>query len=398
MMTIDEIIFKIENHGFLNLSPSIPKKDKNILMNMSRLLKTSQYITNNQANLAIKLLKENFEHLNFVGPELITVLKSPSWLKIPKNPEKIRKISIEADNRGVSNILIKATYAKELKKVINEIQKTAEGAVLPTVGIEHYVALTEKNLINVLNTLKKYNFEKSDEILSLYEKIKNINLEEVQKQFYFDQINEENFKKIFITDIGAGGLNDTLLLNDRKIKYQYTIDEKIENIDEDSLLAKIATRKNHIIFINSQKHAINEIALALLRLQRLPTLIFLDEYNPTASIDNLKLIKNTLDSLNFRGNVEVYFRFDNTGEGEKFNKLVAEYGYNKKLDEDNKISILSNGKIPKFFLNTDWYPKSVISFTNNLRNNKTSVYCNECDLIVYYTATQPVFGNVNAIL
>ncbi len=110
------------------------------------------------------------------------------------------------------------------------------------------------------------------------------------------------------------------------------------------------------------------------------------------------MIKNTLDSLNFRGNVGVYFRFNNTGEGEEFNKLVAEYGYNKTLDDDNKISILSNGKIPKFFLKNNWYPKSVISFTNSLRNNKTSIYCNECDLIVYYTATKPVFGNIDAIL
>lgn len=398
MMTIDEIIFKIEDHGFSNLSPSIPKKDRHILTNISRLLKSSRYITANQANLTIKILKENFEHLNFVGGELITVLKSPSWAKIPKNPEKIRKISLETDFRGVTNILIKASFTKELKRVVTDIQKNSEGAILPTAGMNFYVSLTEKNLLSVVNTLKKYNFEKSEEIISLYEKIKNIDLDESVKQFYFDKSTDKNLKNTFLDDVGRDVLGDALFLNDRKIKFQYFSDEKINNINEDSLLYKLATRKNHLIYLNSQNYDINELASSLLRLRRLPTLIYLDEYNPTASIENLKLIKNTLDSLNFRGNVGVYFRFNNTGEGEVFNKLVAEYGYNKTLDDDNKISILSNGKIPKFFLKNSWYPKSVISFTNNLRNNKTSVYCNECDLIVYYTATKPVFGNIDAIL
>lgn len=397
-MTIDEIIFKIEDHGFSNLSPSIAKKDRNILMNMSRLLRTSRYITVNQGNLTIKILKENFEHLNFIGSELIAVLKSPSWLKIPKTPEKIRQISINRDQTGNASILIKATCTSDLKKVILGIQKNSEGSQFSHVGMNFHVPLTEKNLELVLETLKKYNFEKSEEITTLYEKIKSVNSEEIKKQFYFENNNDENFKNAFVNDVGDTGSNDTLLINDRKIKFQYFSDKTLQRIDESSLVYKLVDRKNHTIYLNPENHKIDDLALSLLTLKRLPTLVLLDEYDPTTSIENLKLIKNTLDSLNFRGNVGVYFRFDNHGEGETFNKLVAEYGYNKKLDSDNKISILSNGKIPKFFLKTDWYPKSVISFTNNLRNNRTSVYCNECDLIVYYTKTLPLFGNVDAIV
>lgn len=398
MMTVDDIIFKIENYGFANLSPSISKKDRDILANIAKLLKTSNYITSNQGNLSIKILKENLEHLNFVGADLISVVKLPSWSRNFKNPEKIRKIYLKTTNFSQPTITIKATYTKDLKKAIIELQKNSEGPLHPVVGSEYHISLTEKNLIRTIDTLKKYNFEKSTEISDFYQKIKNINLDEVEKQFDIEQSVDENLKKQLIADIGSANSRDPLFLTDRKIKFQYTYAKKIQGIDENSLLYKISTRKNSQIFVNSENFTTSELASTLRRLNRLPVLIILDEYNPKASLENLKIIKKTMDSLNFRGNTGVYFRFDNTGEGAEFNKLVAEYGYNKKLDSDNKLTVLSNGKIPKFLLKNNWYPKSVISFTNNLRNNKTSVYCNECDLIVYYTASQPVFGNVDVIL
>ena len=398
MMTIDDIIFKIEKYGVFNLGPCIPKKDQNILSNMAKLLKSSNYITVNQGSLIIKILKENLEHLNFVGTELITALKAPSWSRSFKNPEKIRKIYLNNTNTNNPTIVVKATYSKDLKKTIVELQKNSEGSFQEVLGSEYHISLTEKNLIKTLSTLKKYNFEKSAEILDLYQKIKSLNLNEIERQFDIELLNEENLKKLLIDDIGVVNSRDPLFLNDRRIKFQYTYNKKIQGVDENSLLYKISTRKNNQIFLNSEKFTTVELASVLRRLHRLPVLIILDEYDAKTSLENLKIIKKTMDSLDFQGNTGVYFRFDNEGNGAEFNKLVAEYKYNKKLDNDNKLTILSNGKIPKFLLKNNWYPKSVISFTNNLRNNKTSVYCNECDLIVYYTSNQPVFGNVDVIL
>ena len=59
---IDDIIFKLSNIGIDNLNQSIPQKDKKILKNMARLIATDDYITQAQANLLIKILKENFKH------------------------------------------------------------------------------------------------------------------------------------------------------------------------------------------------------------------------------------------------------------------------------------------------------------------------------------------------
>jgi hypothetical protein len=64
----------------------------------------------------------------------------------------------------------------------------------------------------------------------------------------------------------------------------------------------------------------------------------------------------------------------------------------------NDVAIIANGKLPKFFLKTEWYPDATVSFSNQFRNNKTSIYCNNCDMIVYYNTLAPLTGVVDAIV
>ena len=92
MTTIDNILFKIETHGVDLLPMSISTRDRKILAGMAKMIRSQDYITESQATLTVKVLRENLEHLNFVGAELITSLKSPQWTKFFKTVEKIRKI------------------------------------------------------------------------------------------------------------------------------------------------------------------------------------------------------------------------------------------------------------------------------------------------------------------
>ena len=56
MLTIDNILFKIEQHGVDSLSPAVPTKDKKILKNMAKLVRTADYVTESQGTLAVKIL------------------------------------------------------------------------------------------------------------------------------------------------------------------------------------------------------------------------------------------------------------------------------------------------------------------------------------------------------
>ena len=96
--------------------------------------------------------------------------------------------------------------------------------------------------------------------------------------------------------------------------------------------------------------------------------------------------------------VGIYFRFDNTTEQNKiFNDLINTLKYNSKLDKNTKIVGLANNKLPKFLVKDQWKPNSIISFTNNFKNNKTSVYCDDVDLIIYYHDKAPL-GDIDAIM
>ena len=105
----------------------------------------------------------------------------------------------------------------------------------------------------------------------------------------------------------------------------------------------------------------------MIDLKRFPVLFILDGHNVLASLENLFKIHSTLNIHQKACNV--YFRLDSKS-GDNFNKYISEHKLNLKLDKFSDSAIIDNGKLPKFFLNSMWYPKSVISFTNNFNNNK----------------------------
>ena len=393
MLTIDNILLNIEQHGIDKLNSSVPVKDRRILKNLVRMIQMPSFITESQGRLLIKILQENMEALNFIGTSLIPSLKNPSWSKQFKTVDVVKQLSISKNSSGTSFIDIECSFNKEIKKSLLSITKNAEGSsAILTTGKRTSILLTEKNLYNTVKELDKHKFVKSEQVENLYKELCNLNIEDIKNSINILKTSNNKLKTRLAKNINIA---DMLLLEDRKIEFQYTVNSDLK---DNSLAAKIAKRTNSKVFINSNNYSLFDVAQAIRQLRKMPTLCIFDEYNAKKSIDDLKEIKSVVSVVDPMINVGVYFRFNNSGEGEQFNKLVSEYNFNKQLDNNNRVSVIANGKIPKFFLKSNWYPKTVISFSNHFRNNKTSVYCNSCDLIVYYTNSQPMIGNVDVIV
>jgi hypothetical protein len=396
MLTIDNILLNIEQHGIDKLNSSVPVKDRRILKNLVRMIQMPSFITESQGRLLIKILQENMEALHFIGSALIPSLKNPSWSKSFKTVEIVKQISIIKNSAGESFIDIECSFNKEIKKSLTTITRNIEGSASTiTLGRRTSFLLTEKNLYNIVKEFDKHDFDKSEQVIKLYNDVCSLDLSGTKNSLDIHKTANVKLKNRLIKNIGVIDSSNMLLLEDRKIEFQYTVNS---NLNDSSLANKIAKRTNNKIFINSSEYTLLDVAQALRQLRKMPTLCIFDEYDAGASVKNLKIVKEVVDAVDPTINVGAYFRFNNSGDGEQFNKLISEYGFNKQLDNNNRVSIIANGKIPKFFLKSDWYPKTVISFSNHFRNNKTSVYCNSCDLIVYYTSSQPMIGTVDVIV
>jgi hypothetical protein len=396
MLTIDNILLNIEQHGIDKLNSSVPVKDRRILKNLVRMIQMPAFITESQGRLLIKILQENMEALHFIGSELIPSLKNPSWSRSFKTVEIVKQISIIKNSAGESFIDIECSFNKEIKKSLTTITRNIEGSAFTvTLGKRSSFLLTEKNLYNIVKEFDKHDFDKSEQVIKLYNDICSLDLAGTKNSFSIYKTANVKLKNRLIKNIGVIDSTNMLLLEDRKIEFQYDVKG---NLDDSTLANKIAKRTNNKIFINSSEYTLLDVAHAVRQLKKMPALFIFDEYDASASVKNLKIVKTVVDAVDPTINVGVYFRFNTAGDGEQFNKLISEYGFNKQLDNNNRVSVIANGKIPKFFLKSDWYPKTVLSFSNQFRNNKTSVYCNGCDLIVYYTSSQPMIGTVDVIV
>jgi hypothetical protein len=394
MKTIDKIISELVDKGLSNLHPSVPLRDVKILKNISNIMSNSFYITEAQGNLLIKILKENLEYLDTNELDIANNLKFPTWEKSFRQIEKIRKVDIEEKEKGKFFIKIEFNSVKEVRKTITLLNKKLEGDVFFGNPKLHYYHLFEKNLTVIHDTLEPLKFTFSPEFLELYEKVKAIDSEYVFNKFKFENFYKEKNQYIKKYEM----LDSDLIILDRKLRYQYTYDQKFDENTQDSLEYKIANRIVSKIFVHDLHYTFNQLVDAIINLRRDKILFVFDNYDISNSLYRLKLINNYLLNNNLKNLTGIYFRFDNKGPGEEFNKIISENKLNKRLDDTTKFVGIDNGKIPKFMLKSDWYPDAVISFTNNLRSNKSEVYCNDCDLVVYYTSTKPLMIKSNEIL
>jgi hypothetical protein len=398
MKTIDSLIFDLKNIGFDNLSSQIPLRDRKILKNIASLMTGTNYITENQGKLLLKILNENINSLKLLHLEIDDVLSHPTWYRTFRNIEKIRKVSLSLGVTKELEIKISYTFDKDIKKAIAAINKNVELEGLKGDNNAQYYSLSEKNIVTIFNMLNPLKFEFSPDFLDLYEKIEKLDLDHFRTKFNFDTLYSEKISKSKLPNIESLATESTLIKIDRKIRYQYEIHGNLDDSEKDTLTYKLANRKSIKLYLNIRDIKLQEIYKSLLTLNRNKILVIFDDFRISECIFQLQKLNALVQSNNLQSSTGIYFRFDNKDEGLVFNKLISDNKLNQKLSKDSKIVGISNGKLPKFMITSEWYPDAVISFTSSLRNNRTDVYCNDCDLIIYYTEVRPLISNVHEIL
>lgn len=391
MITTDQLLIEFNKFGIHRLDTNIPIKDKKILLSLARQVAHGNFLTENQGNLLVKIFQENKLLLPVVTSDQEDLINSPTWSERFRIIDQIRKIFLVTSPEPL--LAVEYTYNKKIKQIFSDLTKVVQGQIRPE-GRFCFVPLTEKNIFIVVKELKKYNFQVDPKIWSFYQEISEI-LQNEKNQFDVFSLENEKYKKIISDQVGEISKNNLTLLNDRRLAFQYQIFEKNS---EKSLANSIANRNNIRIFMNANSYDFDDLVKSLIELNRLPALVVFNGHDVKETNENFEKLEKSLKKLEI-SEVGIYFRFDNTTDANKnFNNKITQLNYNQYLSSDTKVVGITNNKLPKFLINSPWYPKSVISFSNNFKNNKTSIYCDSVDLIVYYNTRKPLGGDIDDIV
>jgi hypothetical protein len=383
-MTIDNLLLKIVNFTEPAIETQIASRDSRMLRSLANSVLHHSFITENQSKLIVKILRENSEKITNFRDEILESLKSSSWSKPFRHIEQVKKFYIKKDHDGEPVLFIETSFNQEIRKILQNLAKTVV-TLTTSSTVHHWSAdLTEENIVFLVNALTPLEFEIDPVIQSYYETIKSWSKSEVERQFIITNIEHKNFQTAITNELGSVTAIGQNILNDRSMRYKYTT-ENPRNFGE-NLTENIANRTSTKIWIDKNQHSLSEIFTSLKELRRLPVLVVFDNVTNSRHLENLENLAKSMKNAGIDNNVGIYFRLSNDETGKKFNAIIADNQYNKRLDDTLSVAVVSSGKIPKFFIKTSWQPMSVIALDTKmgLRHGKTSVYTNCCDLIIEY--------------
>ena len=243
---------------------------------------------------------------------------------------------------------------------------------------EHFFLLNEKNVYNIVDRFKDKEFNIDEELLDYYKKI--VGIIERKKDFicgiYDNELLNLNpkVKDIALKEIGEFNNSTKILYIDRKLRYGIN---HVDDLPNNTLTDKIAFRSNAFYQSKPDNEPISDLLKAMWDLQRLPMLVILESSNPEEQIYS---ILNYYRDILPTESQSVLFRQD--GESE-FNQLIKDRKLNNWVDKDTKIVYISNDKLPKLMLNTDWSPDTTLSFTSSLHRSVDYYVRKKGDLIIF---------------
>jgi len=387
-MTVDQLLLQILHFTDTTVEEFLPKKDARILRSFASLLSNGAFFTENQGNLLLKILQDNLEKIPHVKEELADALNNPTWSKRFRSLQIYKKLYLSLDADKDPCITIEFTFSSTTRKLLQDLTKNISNLIAVTNGRLYTAELTENNIVVLIEALTPLDFTIDEKLKSHYAIIKSWSKDTFINQFHISAITNTNFEKQITDDLGRETMLSPAIISDRSKRYQYFC-ENLKKIPE-TLSEKIASRPGNHYWVNKQDTSFGEIIQALVELKRFPILVVFDSYDTKHYLTELEKLVESLEDHGFYNNLGIYFRLPNTTEGKLFNQFISNKSLNAQVNKETVLVGIQNGKIPKFLIKNEWKPMCVVGVGTPLRNSKTAVYSNNCDLIITYTDKEPI--------
>lgn len=369
----------------------LDSSDYSLMFSFAKQISNSIPFTDRQCDLAktkISYYKDQLEKNNYEINDL-------SQLRMPlRSIDRSRWIKIVELNDNELWIGIRFIFQKKLIIQLDKLKRLmldSQDAFYDKEYKIHYFKLSESNVYDIVTTFKHItNFEIQDELLVYYEKLKEMknNKQNYVPGIYGMQLKNLHTKSLeyAISSVGTPTSDNLYQFYDQKDRlglYHFDEDDLFESVKNLTPLSqKIVNRNSQQVLVNSSQYTINNLAEVILELYRFPLVIVLNE---KYCYDELVQFHRAFSGIIPNESCSVMFRLNNNSEGEEFNQYIKANNLNNKVDNNTKIVYISNNKVPKPLLKSDWSPITAITTSSSRSSGaKTDAYIEILDLVMHY--------------
>jgi hypothetical protein len=251
---------------------------------------------------------------------------------------------------------------------------------------EHFFLLTEKNVIRLVNSFEGCGFEIADDVIALYNEIKNIDVNNYTIRVENNQLlnMHPNGKKAIEEQLGELNSDNVICYKDRSLLYgisSFDNNAKLDIEKHDILSKNIANRKNNEIHISSKEWTLDRLFNSFFVLKRFPLLILLDENDPYIT---LATTYHHMCHLIPTEEISVLYRLPNDVSN-GYNEFIRDKNLNNPLDKNTKVVYTSKNKVNKPLLQSDCTPVTALMIKNLRTSTQLSSWVQNFDLIVDYS-------------
>ena len=384
--TIEDVLETLAGLRTSSANLKIEKEEFTIMNSIARQVFRGTALTDRQYNLMKEKLQKyvlQFEQAGYNNvPFAIEEIRQPlrqidrsKWIKMVDYPDDMPYDADETEKY----IAIRFPFKKSDVMLINDIHKP-NGYYHNKGSHTHYFALTETYLLEIGNKFFNKDFEIDQILKDKYQSLKDIKSNPENYLPYIRDGRVVNIKESLKNIIEKETNNDLLKIYDRR--FRYCLDNINIKVSNNSLEEDIASRSSIEYHSKPSVQSISNILYALYNLDRFPIVIVLEEKE--AEIQLHEVINFFRDLVSTKEQ-SVLFRQEDADSG--FNQLIKHRNLNNWVDKNTKIVYISNNKLPKVLLETDWKPNCAFAYNSNNNKNVQMYIKNNCDLVVFREET-----------
>jgi hypothetical protein len=380
----DLIIYIHKNQNIFDFS-NVSSKDKAVLFSLVSQLSRNLNFTENQANLILRILKDNHKIFETVE-NFDNLINNPIFKNVFRIIDKSRTISsFNINNRKV--ISIKFPFDRKTLQYINSICNARVDYHKET---KSYITdLTNRNLIKILSNddLPSYGFTISNELKELHQKILEI---ENNEDNYLPLIDYDDgyvlknchrsLETYFFSNKTENFLSNVLLARSLGLKKGKNIVDKLLSKEVDPRISKIFLKDSNKLYLSNRDYDNSVIASIIRTVDQWPVLIIItDDEEIDKTLENWHSCLENFEIKNHE--ISVLFRSNNN---KSINEYISLQKLNNLVDEKTKVVFIKH-KIPKILYKINFLPKIIISSSTFYAHFTTQKLINSHPLVLFHT-------------